>query len=81
MNYFGSQRKLLGNSIEAIMAAVEIYNKPAIEYREECFVILLINAWELFLKAVLSKNRKSIYYNNTTISSFIRNHKVILLTF
>ena len=63
MYYYGSQRKLLGNSIEAMMAAVEIYNKPAIEYREECFVILLVNAWELFLKAVLSKNRNSIYYN------------------
>lgn len=62
MNYFGSQRKLLGNSIEAMMAAVEIYNKPSIEYREECFVILMINAWELFLKAILSKNRISIFY-------------------
>lgn len=62
MYYRGSQRKLLGNSIEAMMAAVEVYNKPSIEYREECFVILLINAWELLLKAILSKNKKSIYY-------------------
>ena len=44
------------------MAAVEVYNKPTMEYREECFVILLVNAWELLLKAILSKNRKSIYY-------------------
>jgi len=45
-----------------MLSAIEIYNKPRIEYRDECFVILFINAWELLLKAILSKNRKSIYY-------------------
>lgn len=45
-----------------MLAAIEIYNKPRFQYRDECFSILLINAWELILKALLSKNRKSIYY-------------------
>jgi hypothetical protein len=45
-----------------MVAAIEIYNKPRFEYRDECFVILLLNAWELLLKALLSKNRTSIYY-------------------
>ncbi len=45
-----------------MLAAIEIYNKPQIAYRDECFVILLINAWELILKAILSKNRQRIYY-------------------
>lgn len=45
-----------------MLAAIEIYNKPQIAYRDECFVILLINAWELLLKAILSKNRQRIYY-------------------
>ena len=31
-------------------------------YREECFVILLLNAWELLLKAIVSKSGGSIYY-------------------
>ena len=44
-----------------MLAAIEIYNKPLFEYRDEVFVILLLNAWELLLKAVLSKNRISIY--------------------
>lgn len=44
-----------------MIAAIEIYNKPAFKYRDECFVILLLNAWELFSKALLSKNKKSIY--------------------
>ncbi len=62
MNYQGSYRHLLKNSKAALLAAVEIYNKPRIEYRDECFVILLINAWELVLKALLSKYGRSIFY-------------------
>ncbi|MFQ5764393.1 MAG: DUF3644 domain-containing protein [Rhodospirillales bacterium] len=62
MNYRGSYRKLLGNAKAALMAAIEIYNKPMFEYRDECVVILLLNAWELILKTTLSKNGESIFY-------------------
>jgi hypothetical protein len=62
MNPFGSYRALRDNAVSALMAAIEIYNKPRMAYRSECFVILLGNAWELILKAILSKNRKRIYY-------------------
>lgn len=62
MNLRGSYKALRDNSRAALMAAIEIYNKPKIDYRDECFVILLINAWELALKAALSKNKQSIYY-------------------
>jgi hypothetical protein len=62
LNLRGSYRALLGNAIEALSAAVEIYNKPKMSYREECTVILLINSWELLLKALLSKNKRRIYY-------------------
>lgn len=62
MNTFGSYRTLRDNAISAMIAAIEVYNKPRMEYRSECFVILLINAWELILKAILSKNKKRIFY-------------------
>ncbi len=62
MNYRGSYKKLLANAKAALVASIEIYNKPAFEYRDECVVILLLNAWELLLKAVLSKGHESIYY-------------------
>lgn len=62
MNYRGSYRKLLDNAKAAIMAAIEIYNKPVFRYRDECMVILLLNAWELALKALLSKKKQSIFY-------------------
>ncbi len=62
MNPFGSYRALLGNAVSALSASLEIYNKPRIEYRDECTVILLVNAWELLLKALLSKKRVRIFY-------------------
>jgi EC042_2821-lke REase/Protein of unknown function (DUF3644) len=57
-----SYRKLLANGKAALLAAIEIYNKPRIDYRDECFVILLLNAWELVIKAILSKNSQTIFY-------------------
>ena len=57
---------LVTNSQEALMAAVEIYNKPTLQYRDECTVILLLNAWELLLKAILAKHERTIYYPEKT---------------
>jgi hypothetical protein len=37
----------------ALLSAIEIYNKPDFKYREETFAILMLNAWELLLKAKL----------------------------
>jgi hypothetical protein len=39
-----------------MVAAIEVYNKPAFQYREETFALLAINAWELLLKARLLKD-------------------------
>lgn len=49
---------LVDKSLQACSAAIEIYNKPDFRYREEAFSILMLNAWELLLKArVLNENR------------------------
>jgi len=45
-----------------MMAGIEIYNKPTFKYRDECVVILLLNAWELLLKAMLSESGESVFY-------------------
>ena len=37
----------------AVLAAIEIYNKPTVEYREQTLALLLTNAWEVLLKARL----------------------------
>jgi hypothetical protein len=43
--------QLVDKAIEAAISAIEIYNKPGFRYREETFAILMLNAWELLLKA------------------------------
>lgn len=49
-------KKLLDNSIAAFWAAIEIHNKPNFRYRYEVVVLLVINAWELLLKAYMMKH-------------------------
>lgn len=42
---------LAEKSVQASVAAIEVYNKPNFSYREEAFALLMANAWELLLKA------------------------------
>lgn len=44
-------KELVDRAVSAMMAAIEIYNKPNFEYRDETFSILCVNAWELAIKA------------------------------
>src|SRR3989304_5738000 len=44
-------KQMLDKSLSAMLAAIEVYNKPTFEYREEAYSILAVNAWELLLKA------------------------------
>lgn len=55
---------LLNKAKEAFILAIEIYNKPTLRYRAEGFVLFMVNAWELMLKAYLIKRdgEDSIYY-------------------
>jgi hypothetical protein len=58
-------KELLDRSIAATVAAIEIYNKPDFQYREEAFAVLATNGWELLLKAkwlAIHKNKvRSLY--------------------
>lgn len=65
------QHNLIKNSTSAYFAAIEIHNKPNISYRYETTTLLLMNAWELVLKAYIKKfiKKKSIYtWDGHTIS-------------
>ena len=59
---------LLDSSEAALFAGIEIHNKPHISYRYPTSVILIINAWELVLKAYVYKyiGRKKIYENGNS---------------
>ena len=58
-------KELQDRAIQAMAAAIEIYNKPGMPYRSESFAILAINAWELLLKAkwldLHSHKKNSLY--------------------
>jgi len=59
---YASYRKLFQNSRSALLAAIEVYNKPNFTYRDEVFVVLLMNSWELLLKAILARSKETIFY-------------------
>ena len=50
---------LMKNAISALFCAIEIHNKPKIEYRYPNVVVILLNAWELVLKSYIYKHLKN----------------------
>jgi hypothetical protein len=62
----GLQKLLLDKSLEAMTMAIEIYNKPLVKYRTETSIILIINAWEKALKALILKNSWAKLYDKKT---------------
>ncbi len=60
---------LLEKAIAAMVSAIEIYNTPAFQYREEAFSILTVNGWELLLKA------KWLVENDDKLESLYIEHK------
>lgn len=47
--------KLVGRSLDAFTLALEVYNRPSLKNRVEAFTIMMVNAWELLLKAEVLK--------------------------
>jgi len=50
--------RFVEKSIQAMLSAIELYNKPNYTYREESFAILMVNAWELLLKGKKLKDSR-----------------------
>ena len=75
--------RLAKKSLNAMLAALEIYNKPECKYREESFCILVINAFELLFKAKILKDNNNkintlyIYENKKSKKDKILKKKVI----
>ena len=59
-------------AVDASIAAIEIYNKPDFRYREEAFSILMLNAWEILLKARILKENNN---NNRSIEVWQKKQK------
>lgn len=67
---YSRSNNVLQKSIEAAKAAIELYNKPEFPYRNESFSILMINAWELLLKA------KKLKENHNKMTSIYIKEKI-----
>ena len=67
---------------EALLAAVEIYNKPKVEYREQTVAFLIVNAWEVLIKARIVQQSggkiQSIYQYKPNSREYRRNQGDIL---
>lgn len=47
--------KLVERSLDAFTLALEVYNRPSMKNRVEAFTIMMVNVWELLLKAEILK--------------------------
>jgi len=58
--------KLIGRSLDAFTLALEVYNRPSMKNRVEAFTIMMVNAWELLLKAEILKvdGYKKIFHDD-----------------
>ena len=65
-------KNLLKNSIAGMFSAIEVHNKPIIAYRYETVVLLVLNSWELVLKAYLYKYHKKVklFHKDGTTKQF-----------
>ena len=65
INVLDTYDHLFINAEEALIGSIEIYNKPLWGYKFQASLILLINAWELLLKAIMAK-KTGLYSIMTT---------------
>ena len=55
-----------------MLSAVEVYNKPQMTYRDEVTVMLVVNAWELALKATLRQRDVRSSTRSNEVSATVR---------
>ena len=65
--------KLVNRSLDAFTLALEVYNRPSMKNRVEAFAIMMVNAWELLLKAEILKveGYEKIFYDGEKSISVI----------
>ena len=63
-------KHLCEHSLDMVLAAIEVYNKPNFANREQMFSVLIVNAWESLLKAKVLKDNQ-----NKITSLFIKEGK------
>ena len=60
----GTAKYLLQNSIESVLTAVEIYNKPKTQFKLQSFITLMIIGWTKALHSYFHSEGVRYYYKN-----------------
>ena len=79
--------RLLEKSLAVSLLGIELYNKPNVEYREESFAILIINAYELLFKAkvvedtgkinsIYEYEKKKLIDNTSSKRDYIKKNRI-----
>ncbi|MGQ9702878.1 MAG: DUF3644 domain-containing protein [Bacteroidales bacterium] len=58
-------KQLLQKAKDSALLAVEFYNKPAVSFKSEGFIVMMGIAWLSLLHAYFFKNRIKPYYRKT----------------
>jgi hypothetical protein len=56
-------KSFLDKSVKSALLAVEIYNKPALEYRTEGFIVIMNIAWNSLFHAIFANDGQPFKYN------------------
>ena len=66
-------QQLIRRSLDAFTLALEVYNRPSLCNRVEAFTILMVNSWELFLKAEIldALGEEKVFYKMGKASQFL----------
>jgi len=63
----GTAKYLLQNSIESVLTAVEIYNKPKTQFKLQSFITLMIIGWSKALHSYFYKDGIKYYYKKNAL--------------
>jgi len=58
----GKAKKILDSSIDSVLLAVEIYNKPRTPFKVENYISLMVIAWTRLFHAYFYHTKGNIFY-------------------
>lgn len=70
-------KQLLQKAKDSALLAVEYYNKPAISFKSEGFIVMICIAWTSFFHAYFLKNKIKPFYRKKSIGKRLRYEIVV----
>lgn len=68
----GVAKNLLENSIESVVTAVEIYNKPKAQFKIQSYIALMIIGWTKALHSYFHSENIKYYYKDKKTKKFVK---------